>query len=75
VVASEDCQSLWEADLESDKQSDCLNRVVAAIDVITHKEIVSLRRLTTDLEQLKQVVELSVNVTTNRHRGRDSLDV
>lgn len=40
-----------------------------SINIITHKQIVRLWDLPTDLEQLHQVVELSVDITTHNHRG------
>lgn len=75
VIAAQDGQSLREPDLEGDEQGDSLDRVVAAIDVVSHEEVVGLGRLAANLEQLQQVVELAVDVTANGHRGRDCLHV
>ena len=68
MVAPQDSNSVLKAHLESDEQSDCLDTVVAAIDVVTHEEIVGVRGLSANLEQLAQVVELAMNVTADRHR-------
>ena len=75
MVSSKDSKSILKADLESDEKSDSLDGVIAAIDVVTHEEVVGVGRLTTNLKQFSQVVELTVNVTTDRDWGTDLLDV
>ena len=75
VVASQDRDSVWEADLERDEQGDCLDTIIAAVDVITHEQIVRCRRLTTDLEEFKQIVELAVDVAADSHRHAHLLHV
>ena len=68
VVATQDRNSVLEAYFQCDEQSDCLDAVVAAIDVVAHEEVVGVRGLSANLEQLAQVVELAMNVTADRHR-------
>ena len=75
MVTSKDSKSILKADLQSDEKSDCLDRVVSAIDVVTHEEIVGVGRLTTNLKQFPQIVELAVNVTADRDWSTDLLDV
>ena len=65
MVTSEDSDSLLKADLEGDEQSDGLDGVVSTIDVITHEQVVSLRGMSTNLEKLAQVMELSVDITAD----------
>ena len=50
VVSSKDSKSILKADLKSDEESDSLDRVVSAVDVVTHEEVVGVGRLTTNLE-------------------------
>ena len=52
VVTSQDGESLGEPDFQSDEQSHCLYGVISSVDVVTHEEVVRLRRLATDLEEL-----------------------
>ena len=75
MVASEDSDSVLEAHLECDEQSDSLDTVVAAIDVVTHEEVVRVWGLPTNLEQLTQVMELAMNVTADCHWGTHLLHV
>ena len=75
VVASEDGNAVLEADLEGDEERDGLDGVVAAIDVVAHEEVVRVGGLASDLEQLAQVVELSVDIATDGHRGAHLLHV
>ena len=75
VVTSQNGDSVLEADLKGHQEGYSLNRVVATIDVVTHEEVVSVRGLSSDLEQLAQVVELSVDVTADGHWGAHLLHV
>ena len=50
VVASKDGQSIFEADLQGNEKSDCLDGVVSAIDIVTHEQIVGVGRLSTNLK-------------------------
>ena len=68
VVATQDRDSVLVAYFQCDEQSDCLDTVVAAIDVVAHEEVVGVRGLSANLEQLAQVVELAMDVTADRHR-------
>lgn len=65
VVASQNCKSVSKANLECNQQCHCFDRVVAAIDVVTHKQIVCVWRLTSDAEQFFQIVKLPMNVSAN----------
>ena len=67
VVAPQDSDSILIAHLERDEQSDCLDTIIAAIDVVAHKEVVRVGRLTSNLEKLAQIMELAVNVAANSH--------
>ena len=62
MISSQDCDSLAEADLEGDQEGDGLHAVVAPIHVVPHEEVVGVRGLATDAEQLHQVVELTMNI-------------
>ena len=75
MVTSQNSDSVLEADLKGNQEGHSLNRVVATIDVVTHEEVVSVRGLSSDLEQLAQVVELSVDVTADGHGGAHLLHV
>lgn len=66
MVSSQDGYSVSEAHLKGDKKSHGLNRVVSAINIISHEQVVGVGRLATDSKQFAQVVELSVDVTTDR---------
>lgn len=50
MVASQDSDSVLIADFECDKKSDSLDTVVAAIDVVTHEQIVRVGGLPSNLE-------------------------
>jgi len=75
VISSQDSDSILIADLKGDKESDGLDGVVASVNVISHEEVVGVGGLTTDFEQLAQVVELTVDVTANGDGGAHLLHV
>ena len=75
MVTSENSDSVLKAHLKCDEECDGLDRIVATIDVVTHEEVVGVGRLSTNLEQLTQVVELTVDVTAHRHGGAHFLHV
>ena len=49
--------------------------MVTPIDVVAHEEVVGVRALAPDLEELVEVVELAVDVPADGHRGRDEAHV
>lgn len=53
--------------LERDEQCDCLDRVVPAVHVVAHEQVVGVRGPAPDAEQLHQVVELAVHIAAYRH--------
>ena len=62
VVASQEEEVLWILDLIGEEQTDGLDIVFAAIDIVAQKEVVRVRGKFAVLEESKQVVILSVNV-------------
>ena len=65
VVSSKDGDSVSKTDLKCDKESHSLNRVVSSIDIVTHEQVVGLWRASSNLEKFSQVMELSVDVSTD----------
>lgn len=51
------------------------HRIVAAVDVVAHKQVVRLRGGAPDPEQLHQVVELAVDVAADGHGALDGLHI
>ena len=54
--------------LESDQQGDRVHTVVSSINIISHEEIIGVGTLPSDPEQLHQVMKLTMNIATDRHR-------
>lgn len=75
MISSKDGDSISKTHLKGNKEGHSLHRVVATIDVISHEEIVSVGRAATDLEELAQVVELTMDITTNCYRGTNFLHI
>ena len=51
--------------LQCQQQQECFNRVVASIDEVAHEEVVGVGALAADLEELHQVLELTVNIAAD----------
>lgn len=75
MVAAEDGDSFTIADLEGHQQRHCLHRVVAAIDVVTHEQVICVGRPSTYSEQLHKIVKLSVDIAAHCHRAFYFLNV
>jgi CRISPR/Cas system-associated protein Cas5 (RAMP superfamily) len=75
VVSSEDGQSLFESDLDAEEQADGLERVISSIDVISQKEIVAVGNVSSNFEQLHQIVELAVHVSADVDWGSNIYDI
>ena len=75
VITSENGDTVLEAHLKGDQERDCLDRVVASIDVVTHEQVVGVRGLPSNFEELAQIVELTVDVTADGHWGANLLHV
>ena len=75
VISSQDRDSVRVSDLQSNEKSHGLNGVVASIDIVSHEQVVGIRKLTSKPEEFLQVVELPVDVATDGHRGSDWLDI
>lgn len=75
VVTAEDGDSMGVSNFERNEESDCLDGVVPAIDVIAHEEVVSVGSFASNAEELHKIVELTVNIATNSYRASHFLDV
>merc|ERR1719231_1090683 len=66
MVTSQNRDTIWEAYFQANEQGDCLDRVVATIDVVSHEQVIVVGQLSSNVEKLLQIPELSVNVTADR---------
>ena len=71
VVASDERDAVGVAHLEREQQQKRLDRVEAAVDEVTHEEVVGVGHVTAHLEELLEVVELAVNVAADLHVCED----
>ena len=69
MVASDQGYSFWVPHFESKQQQKGFYRVVASVDEVAHKEVVGIRAVAADFEQLLQIVKLAVDVSAdlNKH--------
>ena len=51
--------------LECQQKEKCFNTVKSSVHKISHEQIVGLRNISAHFEQLFQVIELTVYITTN----------
>lgn len=65
VVAAQNEEVLGVLDLVGQEEADGLERLLATVDVVTKEKVVGLRREATVLEEAKEIVVLSVDVTAD----------
>lgn len=75
VVSAEKGNAVWVFQLEAEEEFKCFDRVIATIDEIAHEDIARVGNLSSLLKEFEQVVELTVDISTNGHGCTDWLDV
>ena len=65
VIASDQGDILRVPNFECEQQEECLHRVEASVDKVAHEQIVGSGAVVAHPEQLHQVVELPVNISTD----------
>jgi len=68
VVPTEDRDALGVSDFESNEEGDGFDGVVSSINIITHKKVVRIWIWSPNSEELHQVMELAVDISTYCHR-------
>jgi len=75
VIATENRNALRIPNLQGDKQSHSLHREIATIDVVAHEEIIGIWVGSANLEQLHQVMELTVYISANSDWTANRLNI
>lgn len=65
VVSSQQGHTVRITHLQGQQKQKCFNTVISSIHIITHKQIIRVRTITTDGKQLAEIIELPMNVATN----------
>lgn len=53
--------------LKSNKEGDGLYTVVSSVHIVSHEQIVGVRRLASDPEELHEVMKLTMHISTHSH--------
>lgn len=73
MVSPEDGDAVAVAQLHCNKECDGFDRVVSSVDIITHKKIVGVGRVSTDTKEFREIV-LYIRWRTNiRKRRQDDI--
>ena len=75
VVSSQESDAVGILKLEAEEELEGLNGVVATIDEVSHEYIAGVWDLTSLLEKLKKIMELTVDVSANCNWGANGLHV
>lgn len=65
VVASQNSHTVLVADFEGNQERHRLDRVVATVNVISHKQVVGVGRIAANAKQLHQVMKLPMDISTH----------
>lgn len=75
VVTTEDGNTIPKPNLQRHQERDGLQGIVPPINIIPHEEVVGLGARPPDPEQLRQVIELAVDVAAYGYGGAHGLNV
>jgi len=75
VISSEDGEALLVSHLHGDQKCHRFHRVIPSVDVVSHEQIVGIRRLASDAEEFHQIVELAVNISAHGDGTIDCLNI
>jgi len=75
MVTAENGDAGFVTDFKGHEQRDGFQRVVSAIDIIAHEQIIGFRTRASNAKKFRQIVKLAVNVTADCHRGAYWLNV
>lgn len=75
MITSEESNVCWVLKLQAEQELECFNWVVTSIDEISHENVACVGDLTSLIEKLQQVMELTMDITTNSNRGTHWLNI
>ena len=75
MVTSENGNTMTVSHFECHQQCYRFQRIIPAIHVISHEQIIGIRALSTNPEQFTEVIKLSMNITADSYGSLDCLDV
>ena len=61
--------------MERQQQEEGLDTVEASVNKIPHKEVICVRHISPDFEQLLQIIKLTMDIPTHRHWGVYPLNI
>ena len=64
MITPDESNTIRISNLQGQQQEECLHAIISAVHKITEKQIISVRTFTSDLEQLDQIVKLTMDVST-----------
>ena len=75
VVAAQNRDAVRIANLQCNEKGDRLDTVMTTVNIISHEQIIGVRKTATEAEKFTKVVELPVYVATNRNRHAHRLHI
>lgn len=75
MIAAEQRDPIRIFGLECEKTSEGLQRIIPAIHEIAHEYVIGVWNGSTTTKQLLQIIELTVDIATNRHGRGHGLNI
>jgi len=75
VISTKNSDAVRIADFQANEEGDCLDRVLASVDIVAHEEVVVIWQLSSDVEELFKIKELTMDVTANGNWGTNRYNV
>ena len=72
MIAPQQSYSVFISDFQGQEQEECLDDISASVYIVAEEDVVGVGRVASYLEQFEQIVELTVDISTNGDWGLDS---
>lgn len=75
VVSSQQRDLIGPASLQRQKESESFQTVITSIDKISHKHVIGVGEVSASAEELHQIIELTMNISTNGNWAANRLNI
>lgn len=75
MISSNHSNSVRKPNFKTYKQRNRFYRIISAIYVIAQEEIIVFWQVSSNFEQLLQIIKLTMNITTNSYRSSDLMNI
>lgn len=75
MVTTENGDAIWVPDFQSNQECGRLHGVISSINIVAHEKVVRVWGLSSNSEQLSEVMELAMDISTDGDRAPHRLNI